>query len=141
MMVVVSVKIVCITQKASTVINASQNSIVLMENYGMKLTFVNRVIAIISIALEIVKKKPEDANVVLNFKSRIATHVPRDISAIQTADHVSVSLMAPKDITVSQLMENAHVNQTLLAIFVGNVHLAISTSLSANVSLFKILKI
>ena len=89
--VVVFVKIVCTTRKASTVINASQDFIDLTAKTGMSLMFVSPVIVTILIALEIVRKRLVAVSVELNFKSLIVTHAQKDILVIQIVDHASVS--------------------------------------------------
>jgi hypothetical protein len=103
----------------------------------MKLTFVSHADVIISIQLEIVLKKLAIANVVLNSKHQIVTHVQKDISVIQTVDHVNVILMEHSDVIVKQLMANVHVKKTLEETSVKNVHLGTMDILNVNLVIVK----
>jgi hypothetical protein len=121
--VVEFVKIVVTTHKESIVTNVNHDTIDHTENIGMRLTFVNLVIVIISIRLEIVQKRLVIVSAELNSKHQTVTHVLRDISAIQTVDHVNVISMEHKEDIAKQSMENVRAKKTLAAISVKNVHL------------------
>jgi hypothetical protein len=107
---VVFVKNVITTQKASTVINVNQHIIVHMANTGMRLMCVILAIVSISTPLEIVQKKPENANVVKSSKNQTVTVAHTVILDIQTADHVNVIYQALINTNVKLLTENVHVN-------------------------------
>jgi hypothetical protein len=126
MKVVVFVLDAVIILKESTVTNVRLDSIDHWANIGTKLTFVNLANVIISIQLEIVLKKLVIVNVVL-----------KDISAIQIVDHVNVISMEHLDVIVNLLMDNVHVEKTLVEISVKNVHLVTMDILSVNLAIVK----
>lgn len=69
----------------------------------------------------IVKKRPDDVNVVKSSKSQTVCHVQLVILVIQIVVHANVISMVRMAISVNHQMGNVHANRTLPATFVNVV--------------------